>query len=415
MALQLHLSSSTEKTVSSGSEPSNKDSRRRLLIVDDEQMLLEVLAAIFDETYDLRTASSGDEALKVIQSGFHPEVIIADQRMPNMSGAQFLARSIDVLPGAVRVVLTGYTDVQDIIDSINLGNVYRFMTKPWQRDEIQEAVRLCFEHYDMLSRHAELEEAHRNLAEAHLALKAMTDEKDEFLGIAAHDLKNPIGGIRGLAEILLQYRETIDEGQTNEMLESIINSSDRMFELITNLLDVNMLERGGMRLHPIPFDIGMQVQEIVEMYGQRAEAKSIRLHYEYHEGLTVFADEPASMQVLDNLISNAVKYSPKDKNVHMRLHEVSSAEAQIASASGAIRIEVQDEGPGLSEEDMKKLFGKFARLSARPTGDEHSTGLGLSIVKKIVEEMNGRVWCESELGKGAMFVVVLPKAGAEIE
>jgi signal transduction histidine kinase len=101
---------------------------------------------------------------------------------------------------------------------------------------------------------------------------------------------------------------------------------------------------------------------------------------------------------LSNIISNAVKYSPHGKNVYVRMK----------ASNEEIRIEVQDEGPGISADDMKKLFGKFARLSARPTGGEHSTGLGLSIVKKMVEAMNGKVWCESEVGKGATFIVDLP-------
>ena len=104
------------------------------------------------------------------------------------------------------------------------------------------------------------------------------------------------------------------------------------------------------------------------------------------------------MQVLENLVSNAVKYSPPGKNIFVRLKRHAEA----------VRVEVQDEGPGLSAEDQKKLFGKFARLSAKPTGGEHSTGLGLSIVKKMVEAMNGRVWCESELGRGATFIVEFP-------
>ena len=108
---------------------------------------------------------------------------------------------------------------------------------------------------------------------------------------------------------------------------------------------------------------------------------------------------PAVMvQVLENLVSNAVKYSPPGKNIFVRLKRLPAA----------ARCEVQDEGPGLSAEDQKKLFGKFARLSAKPTGGEHSTGLGLSIVKKMVEAMKGQVWCESEPGKGATFIVSLP-------
>ena len=413
MALNLNLS----KAVSIPSSDDSSQKHRRLLIVDDEPMLLEVLASIFSNVYNLRTAESGEAALQVLESGFLPEVIIADQRMPGLTGAQFLAKSIGYTPQAVRVVLTGYTDVQDIIDSINLGNVYRFLTKPWQRSEILEAVRLCFEHYDIATRHAELAEAHKLLNEAHENLTLLTMEKDEFLGIAAHDLKNPIGGIRGLAEMLLMYRDDLGQEQMNEMLQSIIDSSERMFELIKNLLDVNALERGGMPIHLIDFDLAMPVFLIAYTYRQRAVAKNITLHYEHSEGFMVVADEQAVMQVLDNLVSNAVKYSPEGKNIYLGLkkgHSSNDTNAPMTNApmtnNLSVRFEVQDEGPGLSDDDKTKLFGKFARLSAQPTGGEHSTGLGLSIVKKMVEAMNGKVWCESELDKGATFIVELPAA-----
>jgi signal transduction histidine kinase len=138
-------------------------------------------------------------------------------------------------------------------------------------------------------------------------------------------------------------------------------------------------------------------------YEQQAKSKNIHIFVHNTATVsTVLADEQAVIQVLDNLISNAVKYSPHGKQVFVRV---------LRNAQN-VRVEVQDEGEGISEADMTKLFGKFARLSARPTGGEHSTGLGLSIVKKMVEAMNGRVWCESELGKGATFIVKLPSVSA---
>jgi signal transduction histidine kinase len=157
-------------------------------------------------------------------------------------------------------------------------------------------------------------------------------------------------------------------------------------------------------------------------YSPQATAKNILLHLDFQPASNlVITDQQAMIQVLDNIISNAVKYSPNDKQVFVRVLRHSSVVSGRSSNDTAqritneqltndfLRIEVQDEGPGISEEDMKKLFGKFARLSAQPTGGEHSTGLGLSIVKKMVEAMNGRVWCESELGKGATFIVELPQ------
>jgi signal transduction histidine kinase len=125
------------------------------------------------------------------------------------------------------------------------------------------------------------------------------------------------------------------------------------------------------------------------------------------------ADRGAVSQVFENLLSNALKFSPSGTTVTLvaRYSEDNSTCCGDGSSPGCIRVEVRDEGPGLDAEDMAKLFGKFARLSAQPTGGEHSTGLGLSIVKRLVEGMQGRIWCESEREKGAVFIVELPAAG----
>jgi adenylate cyclase len=135
-----------------------------LLIVDDEPALLETLEVLFAGRYTVKTASSGEAGLQILAEGFRPQVILADQRMPSMSGAEFLAHSTQHAPKAVRVILTGYTDVTDIIDSINVGNVYRFLTKPWKNTELVEAIRLSFEHYNITTHNAELAQAMQELS-----------------------------------------------------------------------------------------------------------------------------------------------------------------------------------------------------------------------------------------------------------
>jgi signal transduction histidine kinase len=172
-----------------------------------------------------------------------------------------------------------------------------------------------------------------------------------------------------------------------------------MVEMVQNLLDVNAIERGEMNLQLGSADLSSLLSSAVEAHRPRAAAKQQSLHLENEAGpVTVRIDPNVMVQVLENLISNAVKYSSPGRNIHVRLKKFPES----------VRCEVQDEGPGLSADDQKKLFGKFARLSAKPTGGEHATGLGLSIVKKMVEAMNGRVWCESELGRGATFVIQFP-------
>jgi len=287
----------------------------------------------------------------------------------------------------------------------------------------------------------EIEMTNTTLQEQNRELEALNTEKTELMGIVAHDLKNPIGAVRGLAELI--DSGTVSASEMHETLKQIIVTSDRMLALVTNVLDSNRLELGGMRFSIVEFDILPVVEATCWQYAQAAEAKNITIHYlPATASALALADEQALMQVLDNLFSNAIKYSPPKKNVFVRVSHLpfvrsrsgghssdansSHSTDQVTnspmsndtmsnppisnaqSTNNYVRVEVQDEGEGISREDMKRLFGKFARLSARPTAGEHSTGLGLSIVKKMVEAMNGRVWCESEAGKGATFIVELP-------
>ncbi|MBE9561968.1 MAG: HAMP domain-containing histidine kinase, partial [Proteobacteria bacterium] len=147
------------------------------------------------------------------------------------------------------------------------------------------------------------------------------------------------------------------------------------------------------------YDILPFFQTIVQNYLRPAEDKNIEIRFNFvEESYQILADESAIFQVLDNLVSNAIKYSPHGKTVYLTLSKINDK----------VRCEIRDEGPGLNEKDLSKLFGKFARLTPRPTGDEHSTGLGLFIVKKLVEVMQGNVWCKSELGRGTIFIAEFP-------
>jgi signal transduction histidine kinase len=240
----------------------------------------------------------------------------------------------------------------------------------------------------------------------------LNEEKNHFLAIAAHDLKNPITGIRSLSDYLSQDSISLPESEVHLLGSRISQTADRMFKLVQNLLDVNAIESGKMELQLTEIDIVPIVETITQQYMDAATAKNITLRFNVnlgenslqsdnvHRGLWAIADENALMQVLDNLISNLVKYSPQGKQAFVRVIQMEKV----------IKVEIQDEGPGLTDEDKSFLFGKFTKLTARPTGGEHSTGLGLSIVKQLVELMYGSVRCDSEYGNGATFIVELPRA-----
>lgn len=244
----------------------------------------------------------------------------------------------------------------------------------------------------------EIELANTRLQEQNVQLIELNQEKNDFLGIAAHDLKNPLTGIMMTVSTVRNYFDRMSKDDVLTQLLRVEQTSKRMHGIITELLDVNAIEAGNFPLHLTDFDIAPLVRQVAEDFRERASAKNILLHIDIQENVKlIHADSTAVVQVLENIISNAVKYSPPEKNVFVSLAD--------NGGSHTVRVFVRDEGPGLSEDDKAKLFGKFAKLSARPTAGESSTGLGLSIVKRMMEGMHGRVLCESTPGDGATFIL----------
>ena len=243
--------------------------------------------------------------------------------------------------------------------------------------------------------HARTEEALARLKISNDKLVALNNEKDEFMAIAAHDLKNPLSTIIMGGEALTMQELTPD---LKMITETITDAGQQMLNLIRNLLDVDAIEQGHFLGALERCDLASLAARGVEQNVSNAKRKEIAVQLEADGEFAVRADPDATTQILDNLISNAVKYSPQRTTVRIRAY-LERAHACVA---------VKDEGPGISKEDRGKMFGKFVRLSARPTGGESSNGLGLSIVKRLAEAMSGTVECQSVLGEGSTFIVRLP-------
>jgi signal transduction histidine kinase len=262
--------------------------------------------------------------------------------------------------------------------------------RPFQADELISRARL----------NLELSKARQDGRRYENRFRELKAEKNEFLSIVAHDLRSPLSNIVTSADIVAADTEMPRE-QVTEFLQIICSSARHMIHLVENLMDLNAIEQGRMKIDLGPCELGELVRGVAANYDAKARAKRQELKlFEECGPLTALADQHSAIQIFDNLVSNAIKYSPAGKRIDIRLKR----------HDGMIRCEVQDQGPGLDKDDLQKMFGKFARLSAQPTGGESSTGLGLSIVKKMVEAVGGNVWCESEPGKGSMFVVELRSA-----
>jgi signal transduction histidine kinase/ligand-binding sensor domain-containing protein len=288
----------------------------------------------------------------------------------------------------------------------------------------------------------QIEVSNTELQEKNLRLQQLNADKNELLGIVAHDLRNPLASIVMTASAIERNIGAMNEAHATNPVNASDGTRDtqatqaaptltfervkagmerirvvggRMSEIISNVLDLNAIETGTIQLKLETVDLVHFVSEVVHELEGRATEKNITLTLALETApILVCADQTALWEVIENLVSNAVKYSPLGSNVRIAVAHTLVARTAVAHAAESqqlVRMSVRDEGPGLTDDDQRKLFGRFVRLSAKPTGGESSTGLGLSIAKTLIERMGGRIWCESqpESGvQGATFAIELP-------
>jgi two-component system, sensor histidine kinase and response regulator len=363
-----------------------------ILIADDLQDNLNIVKAVLGyKGYQVDTAKNGKQVLEQVERRL-PDLLLLDIQMPEMNGIE-ACRQLKANPrfkDIPIIFLTAKADSYDVVDGFKTGAV-DYITKPFNTMELLARVQT---HLELKKSRDLLAEKNRYLEMMSSGLARLNHEKNDFMGIAAHDLKNPLTTIKGLADFLRQDVD-IPQESIKVILENIMKSAERMFAIVRNLLDVNAIESGNFRFAPSLIELEESVRELVSQYEYQASVKRVAIHVQADAGAVIHVNPDSITQILDNLISNALKYSPHNSEIVIRIRKV----------EGKVRCEVQDKGQGLTDADKAKLFGKFSQLSARPTANEQSSGLGLFIVKKLVEAMNGTVWCESEYGKGATFIV----------
>ena len=250
---------------------------------------------------------------------------------------------------------------------------------------------LMEEQTQMIERHMlDLEESNKQLED-------LNQEKLQLIGLVSHDLKGPFNRIFALVQLMNMSKDNLTEEQ-KEYLGKIQQISVDGLGMVRNLLDSRKLDESGIELRPTSLDFSHVVTSLVKHYQAVAEKKKIEIDLKISGDTKIRADKNYLSRMVENLLSNAIKFSPESKKI----------DCELVRKNEMIEFSVKDEGPGISKEDQLKLFSRFQALSAKPTAGESSTGLGLYITKSIAEKMRAEILCESELGKGAKFILRMP-------
>jgi signal transduction histidine kinase len=250
-----------------------------------------------------------------------------------------------------------------------------------------------------------LVDSNEKLKENETELKELNDTKDRFFSIIAHDLKNPIGNLKNALEVLSKDYQSFSEEDLGEFLSDLDESARSVFELLENLLHWSRSQRGKIELNAANSNINYVVDSNISLLKQMASQKNINLYSKIEEDHFAFFDNNTISTVIRNLISNAIKFTPDGREIFV----------MAENSESELKISVCDEGVGISEKDSEKLFRVDEKFSTQGTSGEAGTGLGLILCQDFVEKNGGRIWVESEIGKGSQFIFTLPTEGIEEE
>ncbi len=365
-------------------------SGRRILVVEDDRVNARIISSILrPEGYVTSEVDSGEAALAAFPD-FQPDLVLLDVVMDGISGFE-TCRRLKADPASANVpiiFITAKNQPEDIVAGLEAGGI-DYVVKPFQPREMIARIRTHLHLRALLEHQQRLID---DLSKANAA-------KNHFLGIAAHDLRNPLTSIRGLSEFMLDG----SSGELNEdqraMLRSVHSATHVMLDLLNELLDISIIESGEMRLDLTPTNFADIVHDAVFLNGLTAARKQMKISCRpFKPSQALLIDARKIRQVIDNLLSNAIKFSPPGTTITVELSE--DADHQT--------ISVQDQGPGIPPGEMSMLFTSFGKTSVKPTGGEKSTGLGLAICRKIVEAHRGSISATNRDNGGADFRVRLP-------
>jgi signal transduction histidine kinase len=386
--------------------------RHTVLVVDDESDVVASVKDLLRLDYRVLGVTRAAEGLAMLdREPVH--VVMTDQRMPDITGVELLQQVREKHPDAMRLLFTGYADIRAVIDAINRGNVYRYITKPWDPDELMAIIREACERYDLIAERkqllSELQGKNAELEAANAALRRADELKGAFIRVASHELRTPLTILMGIGDLAMRQKDLPQP--LAGYLKRMHAAGQRLQYLIDQIVGMLAAQQFERRPELKPTDLGQLVRRAIDDVRPFAEVRGQTLRLDLPENPGVIeVDEEKIRDSVNHLLLNAIKFTPDGG--------VITAGANMNGDGEAI-IRVSDTGVGIAPDSVERVFDRFFTefdVSLHSSGHfeygKKGLGLGLSVVKAFVEMHGGKVEVQSEIGKGTTFTIRLPAAAA---
>jgi two-component system sensor histidine kinase/response regulator len=375
-----------------------------ILVVDDEKDIREMLFKTLTRLggFCVKLAEDAEEALRRIEQEKY-DLVLTDLKMPGKDGLQLVTEISKLKPEILTVLMTGHGSIDSALEAMKQG-ASDYLTKPLNINELIVRLQRVLEERQRL---VKLKDFVSQLEKANQELRRVDHMKSEFVSIASHELRTPLATIKNAVQLVLKGKAgEVNETQGN-FLSMAEKNIDRLIKILNNLLDLSRIEYGKIEMKSEELELKGIVEFILASLTPQANEKPLHLRMEVPEGLPlVYGDREKIEQVLMNLVGNAIKFTPEGG-------EISVSARPTHDEGDMVAISVKDSGIGIPKDQLGKVFDKFYQVEGSLHRSLSGTGLGLSITKGLVEANEGRIWAESEVGKGSIFTFTLPVSKGE--
>ena len=359
----------------------SENKKIKVLYIDDEQNNLLSFRAAFRRKYKIVTALSASEGMNMLSTEEEDiHVIICDQRMPHTTGVEFFQAVRKDFPDPIRILLTGYTDAEAIIDAINKGEIFRYIKKPWDEFELQNAVQNAYELYT----------TRRQLKKKITELERKNDELNRFVYSTSHDLLSPLASVMGILNLARMENSVTDPNNYMGMIETCMNKMDVFIQKIIEYYKSIRVEEELAEV-----DFNSMLGETIKI--SKMQKPGVEFSLSVNQPVKFVNDSFRISIIIDNLLSNAIKYQ-KPGYSHPKVNIIVKVDEDKAN------IKIEDNGVGIIQEHLTHIFKMFFRSSSNANG----VGIGLYIVKEALSKIAGDITVSSTYGEGTTFSIMLP-------